>query len=285
MSEIEKEMPDLEEVAETAAPEAEEAEEPVKKKKRSRKKAGVGTWIYRGVMLVLLAVMLFSAYRVAAIFTGYASGTKVYDDVAGNVAPKGEESGRLNIDWEALLAQNDDVVGWIYCPGTVINYPVVQGEDNDYYLEFLINGEWNAKGTPFVDAFCPSPFNDYLTIVYGHRMKDGSMFASLLNYFSDTKYFGEHPTLELYTPSGNYDMEIVSGAKVDSRDGSVYTFGDKTPEQRQEYANMVMAANRIMGFDKDVTLDGSERLVMLSTCTPESDDMRFVIWCRLIPME
>ena len=72
---------------------------------------------------------------------------------------------------------------------------------------------------------------------------------------------------------------------MDSRDGSVYTFGDKTPEQRQEYANMVMAANRIMGFDKDVTLDGSERLVMLSTCTPESDDMRFVIWCRMLPME
>ena len=80
-------------------------------------------------------------------------------------------------------------------------------------------------------------------------------------------------------------MVIVSGAKVDSHDASVYSFGDFSPEQRQEYANMVMAANRIVGYTGEAQLDGTERLVLLSTCTPQSDDMRFVIWGMLTPME
>ena len=126
---------------------------------------------------------------------------------------------------------------------------------------------------------------DYLTIIYGHRMKDGSMFASLLNYFSEATYYEKYPTIELYTPAANYDMVIVSGAKVDSHDASVYSFGDFSPEQRQEYANMVMAANRIVGYTGEAQLDGTERLVLLSTCTPQSDDMRFVIWGMLTPME
>ncbi|MBQ1484460.1 MAG: class B sortase, partial [Eubacterium sp.] len=239
----------------------------------------------RGVLLALVAVMLFSGIKVATIYSGYSAGTKVYDDVAESAIAKSTETERLVIDWDSLLAQNDDVVAWIRCPGTVINYPVVQGEDNEYYLEFLINGEWNAKGTPFVDAFCPAPFQDYLTIIYGHRMKDGSMFASLLNYFSEATYYEKYPTIELYTPAANYDMVIVGGAKVDSHDASVYSFGDFSPEQRQEYANMVMAANRIVGYTGEAQLDGTERLVLLSTCTPQSDDMRFVIWGMLTPME
>ena len=97
------------------------------KKKKKKKKAGVGTWIYRGVLLALVAVMLFSGIKVATIYSGYSAGTKVYDDVAESAISKSTDtdSDRLVIDWDALLAQNDDVVAWIRCPGTVINYPVV----------------------------------------------------------------------------------------------------------------------------------------------------------------
>ena len=256
-----------------------------KKKERERRKAGVGTWIYRIVLLALVGVLAFSATKVATIYSGYQAGTKVYDKVVENTIAVDEASDEIKIDWDALLAQNDDVVAWIRCPDTVINYPVVQGEDNEYYLEFLINGEWNAKGTPFVDAHCPAPFSDYLTIIYGHRMKDGSMFASLLNYFDDTEYYGKHPVIELYTPAANYNLEIVSGAKIDSADSTYYRFGEFTLEERQQYAGTITAANRILGFSSDTVLDGSERLVMLSTCTPQSDNFRFVIWGKLTPME
>ena len=191
----------------------------------------------------------------------------------------------IEVDMSTLKKTNSNSIGWLQVKGTDINYPVVQGEDNEYYLEFLINGDWNAKGTPFVDAHCPSPFNDYLTIIYGHRMKDGSMFASLLKYFDDSTYFSQFPTIELYTPGGNYDLEIVSGAKIDASDATYYRFGDFSAEERVEYGNTITAANRILGFDKEITLDGSERLVMLSTCTPQSDNFRFVIWGRLVPMQ
>lgn len=292
MADIERDVIDQAELTADEAAEAVSeapAAQPKKKKgskKRKKKKAGVGTWIYRGVLLVLVGVMVFSGVKVATIYSGYSAGTKVYDEVAESAISKStdSESDRLVIDWEALLAQNDDVVGWIRCPGTVINYPIVQGEDNEYYLEFLINGDWNAKGTPFVDIACPSPFKDYLTVVYGHRMRDGSMFASLLNYFSEATYYEQFPKLEIYTPDGDYDMEIVSGAKVDSHDMSVYRFGEYGADQNLEYANMVMAANRIVGYNGDAQLDGTERLVLLSTCTPQSDNMRFVIWGRLVPM-
>ena len=255
------------------------------KKPREKKKAGFGTWLYRIVLLVLLGVMIFSGVKVATIYSGYQAGTKVYDKVAESALTADETSDRLKIDWSALLAQNSDVVAWIRCPGTVINYPVVQGSDNEYYLEFLINGEWNAKGTPFVDTYCPSPFNDYMTIIYGHRMKDGSMFASLLNYFDDASYFSKYPTIELYTPAGDYDLEIVSGAKIDAADGTYYRFGEFSAEDRLAYGSRITDANIILGFDKDIALDGTERLVMLSTCTPQSDHNRFVIWGRLVPAD
>ena len=89
----------------------------------------------------------------------------------------------------------------------------------------------------------------------------------------------------MYTPAANYNLEIVSGAKIDSADTTYYRFGEFTPEERQQYAGTITAANRILGFSSDTVLDGSERLVMLSTCTPQSDNFRFVIWGKLTPME
>ena len=94
-----------------------------KKKERERRKAGVGTWIYRIVLLALVGVLAFSATKVATIYSGYQAGTKVYDKVVENTIAVDEASDEIKIDWDALLAQNDDVVAWIRCPDTVINYP------------------------------------------------------------------------------------------------------------------------------------------------------------------
>ena len=169
----------------------------------------------KSVMYVLLAVFIgvfaFSAYKLGSYWMekvrsdqALDGASEFVDIVPGDENSDGKNNGdeqtapeKITVDFDALKAMNEDVVAWIYCPGTKINYPVLQAEDNDYYLEFLINGEWNAKGTPFVDAFCPSPFNDYLTIVYGHRMKDGSMFGRLTQYKSNLSFlknnaFGKH---------------------------------------------------------------------------------------------
>ena len=122
----------------------------------------------------------------------------------------------IKIDFEKLKSQNEDVIAWIYSEGTEINYPIVQGEDNDYYLRRLLNGKWNIAGTLFIDYRNSSKFNDRNTFVHGHNMLDGSMFSSLLDY-QKQEYYDEHPTMYLLTSDKNYTIEIFAGYKNNRR--------------------------------------------------------------------
>ena len=109
--------------------------------KKEKKKAGLGTWLYRLVMLALLCVMIFSGYKVFTIYMEYHKGTVAYDKLA-QIAGVGEsvdkEEKDLKINWDALTKISKNVKGWIRSKGTVINYPIMQGSDNDYYLHHIM---------------------------------------------------------------------------------------------------------------------------------------------------
>ena len=97
-------------------------------------------------------------------------------------------------DYDVLRLENSEFYAWLYSEGTVINYPVTRGEDNRYYLNHLFNKKRNSMGTLFVDAGNAPDFADRNTIIYGHHMKNGSMFASLVGYKKQS-YYDEHPDL------------------------------------------------------------------------------------------
>lgn len=272
----------------------EEQRELVEEKKE--KKKGIGVWLYRIVILILLGIMGFSGFKLYSIYSEYHEGTVVYDDFAeefGAKDPKGTgtDNSRLNLDWDKLQSKYPDVKAWIRCRGTKINYPIVQATDNDYYLTHAPTGEYLAKGAIFIDFAVENPFVDFNTIVYGHRMKDGSMFAPISNYFGESgiKFYEEHPTMELYTPNHEYDIEIFACATVHETDMEAYRMNFKNNDGyedesfKQAYLDRVMAMNELRATT-NVQVSANDRLVMMSTCTARGssvDPHREVVWGKL----
>lgn len=120
------------------------------------------------------------------------------------------ETAPITVDFERLQEENKDIIAWLYCPDTEINYPVVQSKDNEYYLRRLLDGTWNIAGTLFMDYRNAADCSDLHTIIYGHNMKNNTMFGSLPKY-SKQEYYEEHSVLYLLTPKQNYKVKLIAG--------------------------------------------------------------------------
>lgn len=113
------------------------------------------------------------------------------------------------VDFEALWETGPDIIGWLNLPDTAVNYPVTQTDDNEYYLHHLYDGTYNKMGCLFADYENQADFSDRNTIIYGHNMRDGSIFATL-NEYDEQSYFDEHPQMYLVTPDGGFICEIFT---------------------------------------------------------------------------
>lgn len=178
----------------------------------------------------------------------------------------------LEVDFDALCQLNPDVTGWILLPGTRINYPIVQGEDNEYYLTCLFDGTPNSSGAIFMDAAASSDFSDDNTIIYGHHMKNGSMFADLSKY-RDEGFFAEHPVILLATPGGTLRAEVFSAYVADVKQDAWRTVFSDSGDKESWLAGLT-ARSAFAGAE---TPGADDRIVTLSTCTYEFDDARFVV--------
>lgn len=246
-------------------------------KKQNGKKPGV---LYRVIMIILLCIVAFCIYKIANIISEYRQGTEVYDELAELAEAVPEES--LDINFDILKEENEDIVAWIYSEGTVINYPVVQGDDNSYYLYRLVDGTWNSKGSLFVDYRCENPFRDFNTIIYGHRMNDGSMFKCLLEYRDKEGYYEDHRVMEIATPDADYDVEIFGAATIPA-DSDMYETSFVSDGEKAAYIEWIKSNNEIPGDGgSEVEVSLSDKVVMLSTCTYEFDDARLVVWGKLL---
>ena len=127
---------------------------------------------------------------------------EVFDDELAEQTPTESVTIPIQVDFDALFAKSQDIIGWLYCPDTPINYPVVQAADNEYYLHRLLDDRNNSGGTLFVDYRNSSDLSDWNSIIYGHNMRNDSMFGSLTDYKSQS-YFDAHPEIFLLTPERN----------------------------------------------------------------------------------
>lgn len=263
----------------------------------------MGKWIRRAVILVLLAVFLYSAGTVAVILYQYHVTDQLYEDIAsqytiqgggnGSVPAEGQqgteaalnrdtmgEAAPIAVDFAGLQAANEDVTGWIYCEDTPINYPVVQGTDNDYYLRHSYDGADSASGSIFVEAENRTDFRDANTIIYGHHMKNGSMFASL-DQWADQEYYETHSTMWLLTPEQDYKIVLFSGYTTAAGSDSYMIFSDACEEM-----NAYLEKCRAMSdFQAELDLDGEARYVLLSTCAYVFDNARYVLHGMLVPVD
>ena len=178
----------------------------------------------------------------------------------------------IQVDFEALREKNEDVVAWIYCPDTPINYPVVQAEDNEYYMHRLLNGKENASGTLFMDYRNAADLSDWNSVIYGHNMKNGSMFG-ILTHYKQPSYFEEHPEIFLLTPEQDYVIKVVAGF-VTPEDSELYNDFAPDEENRERLLREWMEASF---FDSGYEPAAEDRLITLSTCSYEYSNARFVL--------
>lgn len=204
-------------------------------------------------------------------------------DTEDEEAPEAETVN--SFDWDGLLSESPYVIGWIQIPGSErVNYPIVQHpEDNQYFLTRDWKGDAQAAGAIFLNRHNSSDFTDMNSVIYGHRMKSGSMFGTL-KYYEDQAYLDEHPYVYIFTPEGRQlTYEIICCAHVS--DGSdAYLMSFRTPEERMAYYDMML---RRAITRRDMELGPFDTTILLSTCGAAGSDYyaRVVVLAKLIGID
>ena len=245
------------------------------------------------VFVLLIGTVAVSGFQLYRIERDYklaeARYNELSDQVTSTEAPSsqvGEDSARvwdefspITVDFEELRAQNADVAAWLYSPDTPINYPVVHAADSEQYLNHFIDGSRSSGGTPFIDSVCAADFSDQNTIIYGHNMKDYSMFASLRGY-SQAGYYEQHPCLYLNTPAQNYRVDLFTGFLTDAEsDVYTYEFSDGG-----DFERFLEHMRELSDFDSTVQPGAGDHIVTLSTCSYEFNEARYVVQGVLVPI-
>lgn len=278
--------------------------------RRRKRTKTLGDVIRLIVMLAALAVFLYSGYTLYGFYKEYKKSSDEYDNLENSYAADQEqESENIDnledddalqsisgqevrtvfedgeektlpvlknpIDFTQLLSVNSDIVGWLRIRALDISYPVVQGKDDDYYLHRTFEKTDNFAGCLFVNSYNMGDFTDQNTIIYGHNMKNGSMFGKLKN-FNDPEVFKKSRYFWIFTPDFIYQYRIFSASVVD-KTGLTYqiSFTDDEFDQfiSRAYSNSVVD-------NQDVTVTKEDRIVTLSTCTGD-DSTRFVVMGKL----
>lgn len=250
------------------------------------------------IITVSIAIVVLSITKLAGIYTEYIKGRHEYTRTADAYVSQAEipdtppkkndvtvkkEKPRdyrhcpITVDFDGLQKKNGDVVGWLYAEGTTINYPVLKGTTNDTYLRHTISGTYNTAGCIFVDFRTVTPAEDTVTLVYGHNMHDGSMFADLLKY-SEQSYYNEHPYMWFLTPGCNYRLDLQCGGVVSTSDRAFKLLdqenGISDAEALGKYLDDFYTRST---FVPEKYIKDPEKTVILSTCSYEFEDARYII--------
>lgn len=172
--------------------------------------------------------------------------------------------------------RGQDVVAWIYSENTPIDYPVMQGDDNDYYLDHLYNGQYHKGGSIFMDYRNDARLTDKNTVLYGHHLRSGRMFASLENY-KKQEYYNEHPVMFYLSEYGDYKIEIFAGAVVSGDNGVPRSF-----ESDDEFAGYIADLKNRSTFTSNVDIKKEDKIITLSTCTYDFQNARYMVIGKLV---
>lgn len=195
----------------------------------------------------------------------------------------------MEIDFEALRAINEDLVGWIYYEPLELSYPIVRGNDNDYYTHYTFEKEQNSSAAIFMDFLNKPDFSHFNTIIYGHNMRNGTMFGSLKKLLADTSIIEKNPYFYIITEDKIFMYEIFAGYITVST-SHTYDF-TQSLEEEQEYLNYIKDVATYY-WDKDYldvpiteATEDNIKIATLSTCHGLHSTNRTVIHGLLIAQE
>lgn len=261
-------------------------------------------WLNIGIILGAV-IMVIAAVNIGLSMLDYQKASTIYDDLEQDYvilmdqekkedknqsASQGQTSQEtpdvaeipwnemVTVNMEGLQELNPDIKGWIYFENETISYPILQGKDNDEYIRTTYNGKEATAGSIFMDVDNKADFTDNHTLIYGHNMKDLTMFGKLKYYKTDEDYFPEHKYFQIITNNKKLRYQVFAYKEVED-DSLIYAVYSNSNTDFYKFAkNVISSANQcpegvIVGYD--------DKVVTLSTCT-DRDDKRFVVCGILI---
>lgn len=239
------------------------------------------------ILVIALGVFAFSGYKIYQIYAEYKAIDEEYEaikeefvteeNVIDDAVEEEEEVKEVfKVDFDSLLAINDDVIGWIrFDEPAIISYPIAQGRDNNQYLRRSLEGEYLTAGTIFVDYQNDDDFRDENTVIYGHNMKNGSMFGQLKNY-RDEEYCKSYPYFYIYTVDGREITYQIFAVKVVLDTSDAYDKIYVDDEEFQEYIDKIY--RDALYTSDEVSVSAENKIVTLSTCIRGSERDRLVVY-------
>ena len=263
-------------------------------KQPEQKKKKKGDVLLTIALIAAIVVFCYAAFNLYHIYTEYKKGTDEYNqieemavterdaDSAEVAGPNAQLKPPIEVDFDKLKSVNEDVVGWIYVDALPdISYPIVKGKDNQTYLHQTYEKNYNFAGTIFVDYENSGDFSDCNTLVYGHNMKNGSMFGHLKKFREDDKLYKQDKYFWILTPERNYRYEIIT-AYTTGVNSDTYTLFKGPGEEFEKYLETIKGYSEIQTDDTDLTI--KDKIVTLSTCTG-NESTRFVVQGKRVDAE
>lgn len=241
--------------------------------------------VIKTVAIIILSVVLFiSGFQIYDIYQDRHVSQVTFDDIADMVSQIEETSdSKKQAAYQAIAKQNSDFIGWITIEGTPINYPIMQTIDRpNFYLTRDFNKNYNKHGVPFVAEQCDvSAPSDNITI-YGHHMKDGTMFSALDKY-KQQDYYKEHPIVEFDTLTSCNQYQIIAAFKTvaySEQGFRYYEFHDA--ENEKEFDDYIKEVKKRAFYDTGYSAQYGDKLITLSTCEYTQKNGRVVVVAKLI---
>lgn len=284
--------------------EEQDIEEIIKEEKDRKKKrrGAIGTIFTVIILSICMGGFCFSAYTLYGYYRTYKDGEDEYEKLRSYIQENGDDGENANaegnsskskkketktddfqapkVDFDELKDINSDIIGWIKVQGTVINYPIVQGDDNTYYLKKTFEKQSNYSGAIFMDYLNAPDFSSDNTVLYGHNLKTGEMFGGLQRY-EKKDYLKEHKYIWVITPEYNKKYEIFASYKTDER-SEVYTLEFNSFADMDGYFRLAKESSY---FSSDSILLQDDKILTLSTCVSDSEEGRRVVQAKLIKNE
>lgn len=244
--------------------------------------------IYKALSVVCALAFLGAAAHVINSEIEYKESESAYEDMANvlvsnrwsnaylsnqsTTAEDGTEQAPVDIDFAKLKEMNASAVGWLYCAGTQINYPVVQSSDNSYYLTHLADNQTNSSGSIFMDALNAPDLTDANTVIYGHNMKNGSMFA-VIEMFKEQDFINAHPVMYYMTEDKSYKIELFAAYPAEA-DAETYTIFFDSEDTYKGYLKRAWDQSEVR---TDVEVTPNDNIVTLVSCTGRNNGQRNVV--------
>lgn len=190
----------------------------------------------------------------------------------------------IPVDLEGLMEKYPDVYAWIRIPGTDIDYPILQKEgDNSYYLNHTVEGKKKIEGAIFTEDYNTKDFTDPNTVIYGHNMKNGSMFRQLHKY-EDRSFFQDNREVLIYQTDQILHYHIFAAYTYDDRH-LMQSFDFNNPDVFEGYIGSILDLKGMSNnIDDSVDITGEDKIITLSTCNGNSNQ-RYIVQAVLLSIE